>query len=103
MKLLCRRFARESGMDVDKELDQRRLDRLAAIRVAFANGRYQEVMENFEQLGPLDTPRSGIRIEAIALAVRTQIALVARFIYIAGYRCLSLMRASGVVKCQLAF
>ena len=31
--------------------------------------------ENFEQLGPLDTLRSGIRIEAIALAVRTQIAL----------------------------
>src|SRR5271165_3475364 len=28
--------------------------------------------------------------------------LVARFIQIDGYRCLSLMRASGVVKCQLA-
>ena len=62
-------------MDDDKELDQRRLDRLAAIRVAFANGRYQEVMENFEQLAPLDTLRSGIRVEAIALSVRTHIAL----------------------------
>jgi len=30
------------------------------------------------------------------------IALVARFSQIDGYRCLSLMRASGVVKCQLA-
>ena len=29
--------------------------------------------------------------------------LVVRFIQIAGYRCLSLMRALGVVKCQLAF
>jgi hypothetical protein len=28
--------------------------------------------------------------------------LVARFSQIDGYRCLSLMRASGVVKCQLA-
>ena len=62
-------------MDVDKELDQKRLDHLAAIRVAFANGRYQEVLENFEQLAPLDTLRSGIRVEAIALAARTHIAL----------------------------
>ena len=62
-------------MDVDKQLDQRRLDHLAAIRVAFANGRYQEVLENFEQLAPLDTLRSGIRVEAIALSVRTHIAL----------------------------
>jgi hypothetical protein len=29
-------------------------------------------------------------------------SLVARFSQIDGYRCLSLMRASGVVKCQLA-
>jgi hypothetical protein len=28
--------------------------------------------------------------------------VVARFIQIEGYRCLSLMRAVGVVKCQLA-
>ena len=62
-------------MDVDKELDQKRLDHLAAIRVAFANGRYQEVLENFEQLAPLNTLRSGIRVEAIAFAARTQIAL----------------------------
>ena len=62
-------------MDVDKELDQRRLDHLAAIRVAFANGRHQEVLENFEQLAPLNTVRSGIRTEAISLAARTHIAL----------------------------
>jgi len=62
-------------MDADEQLDQRRLDHLAAIRVAFAHGRHQEVLENFEQLAPLDTLRSGIRIEAIALAARTQIAL----------------------------
>src|SRR5207245_6208082 len=37
--------------------------------------------------------------EDIANAV---VFLVARFIQIEGYRCLSLMRASGVVKCQLA-
>ena len=40
------------------------------------------------------------------LQVRRRIAfdrwLVARFSQIDGYRCLSLMRASGVVKCQLA-
>ena len=62
-------------MDDDKLLDQRQLDHLAAIRVAFANGRHQEVLENFEQLAPLDTLRSGIRVEAIALSVRTHIAL----------------------------
>ena len=62
-------------MEADKQLDQRRLDLLAAIRIAFANGRYQEVLENFEQLAPLDTLRSGIRVEAIALSVRTHIAL----------------------------
>ena len=62
-------------MDPDKQLDQRRLDHLAAIRIAFANGRHQEVLENFEQLAPLNTLRSGIRVEAIALSVRTHIAL----------------------------
>ena len=62
-------------MDDDKLLDQRQLDHLAAIRVAFANGRHQEVLDNFEQLAPVNTLRSGIRTEAIAFAARAQIAL----------------------------
>jgi hypothetical protein len=33
---------------------------------------------------------------------RNKTGLVARFSQIEGYRCLSLMRALGVVKCQLA-
>jgi hypothetical protein len=37
----------------------------------------------------------------VALALRLR-RLVARFIQIEGYRCLSLMRASGVVNCQFA-
>ena len=44
----------------------------------------------FERLGP-DT-----------LDVHADGRLVAQFSQIDGYRCLSLMRASGVVKCQLA-
>src|SRR5215207_8598902 len=65
----------ESRMDVDKQLDQQRLDQLTAMKSAFATGRYPAVLEALEQLGPLDAIRSGIRIEAIALAARTQIAL----------------------------
>jgi tetratricopeptide (TPR) repeat protein len=62
-------------MDVDKQLDQQRLDQLTAMKSAFATGRYPAVLEALEQLGPLDAIRSGIRIEAIALAARTQIAV----------------------------
>jgi hypothetical protein len=40
--------------------------------------------------------------DPIQLAEREARVLVARFIQIDGYRCLSLMRASEVVKCQLA-
>src|SRR5262245_57997808 len=37
-----------------------------------------------------------------ALALSGMLALVARFSQTEGYRCLSLMRALGVVKCQFA-
>lgn len=62
-------------MNDEEQLDRRRLDQLAAMRVAFASGRHQEVAAIFEQLAPLNAVRSGIRVEAITLAARTQIAL----------------------------
>lgn len=61
-------------MDVDKQLDQSHLDHLAAMRAAFTSGRHEDVLKEFEQLAPLNTLRSGIRIEAIALAARTHLA-----------------------------
>jgi len=47
---------------------------------------------------------SGTQLQADAWLELTLVrtTLVARFSQIDGYRCLSLMRASGVVKCQLA-
>src|SRR5271166_5433520 len=47
-------------------------------------------------------PESFPGIPVIVLAYKNDPELVARFSQIDGYRCLSLMRASGVVKCQLA-
>jgi len=41
-------------------------------------------------------------IERDKVEAKHEIRLVGRFIQIAGYRCLSLMRALGVVKCQFA-
>lgn len=62
-------------MTADKQLDQRRMEHLATMKVAFAGGRYQEALDAFEQLAPLDGVRSGIRVEAIALAARAHLAL----------------------------
>lgn len=59
----------------DEQLDRTRLDHLAAMRVAFAGGRHEEVGALLQQLAPLNTVRSGIRVEAIALAARSQMAL----------------------------
>src|SRR6476660_1865086 len=56
----------------------------------------------------LDHHRSDVRIAENGFATSSgvsesaKVVLVARFIQIEGYRCLSLMRAVGVVKCQLA-
>jgi ABC-type oligopeptide transport system ATPase subunit len=46
--------------------------------------------------------RRRTRLTRRPAARSTRAALVARFSQIEGYRCLSLMRAFGVVKCQLA-
>lgn len=42
------------------------------------------------------------QVAVMSLVAKATAVLVARFIQIEGYRCLSLMRAAGVVKCQLA-
>lgn len=62
-------------MNSDHQLDRQRLEQLAALKAAFAAGLHQEVLNTIEQLEPLDKLRSGIRVEAIALAARSQIAL----------------------------
>lgn len=65
-------------MTADKQIDEKRLELLATMKAAFAAGRCQEVLETFERLAPLDSVRSGIRVEAIALAARTHLAVGAK-------------------------
>jgi hypothetical protein len=48
---------------------------LDAIRAAFAVGQYQTVLSAFDQLGDFRAVRSGIRVEAIALAARAHTAM----------------------------
>jgi hypothetical protein len=48
---------------------------LGSIREKFQKGDYSGALQNFRDLGDLKTIRSGIRIEAIALAARSNLAL----------------------------
>ena len=50
-------------------------------------------------LSVMDAPIASVGARSSKIRPRS---LVARFSQIDGYRCLSLMRAFGVVKCQLA-
>ena len=57
-----------------KELDAQRAELLETMRKAFPQGGYGEVMAAFEALGETKAIRSGIRVEAIALAARVRLA-----------------------------
>ena len=49
------------------------------MKAAFAAGRYQEVLEAFERLAPLEFGcEDELRVEAIALAARTHLAVGAK-------------------------
>jgi tetratricopeptide (TPR) repeat protein len=58
----------------EKELDASRAELLATMRAAFPLGNYVEVITAFEALGETKSIRSGIRVEAIALAARVKLA-----------------------------
>ena len=57
-----------------KELDAQRAQLLETMRTAFPQGRHDEVLGAFEALGETKAIRSGIRVEAIALAARVRLA-----------------------------
>jgi hypothetical protein len=57
-----------------KELDAHRAELLESMRAAFPQGRYDDLITAFEALGETKAIRSGIRVEAIALAARTRLA-----------------------------
>lgn len=57
-----------------KELEAHRAGLLETMRSAFPNGQYDEVLGAFEALGEPRSIRSGIRVEAIAIAARVKIA-----------------------------
>ena len=55
-------------------LDAQRAELLETMRRAFLQGGHDEVMGAFEALGETKAIRSGIRVEAIALAARVKMA-----------------------------
>ena len=57
-----------------KELDAQRAELLETMRKAFPQGGYDQVLGAFEALGETKAIRSGIRVEAIALAARVKLA-----------------------------
>ncbi len=57
-----------------KELDAHRAELLESMRAAFPQGCYDDLITAFEALGETKAIRSGIRVEAIALAARTRLA-----------------------------
>ena len=59
----------------NEESGEQQLSQLNEMRAAFAAGQCQSVLEVFEALGDLGSIRSGIRIEAIALAARAHLAI----------------------------
>lgn len=48
---------------------------LIQLREFFRSAQYEEVVSSFEEMGDTKSIRSGIRVEALSLAARAQIAL----------------------------